>query len=315
MLEAAMWQAGRAGGPGVKVRAGVAVIAVALLAGCGGGRVSSEPPGHPGSPARTVASSGPRGGSRAQALGLAGRLLASLALPAGSHVTNVPLAGQLRQPAGMMGIGLVDVHRLFSLGLPMRQAARFLRAHTPPGMQAGGGGQVNVATTAVRTLSYSLDSPPPGIYWAMLAETVVPAAGGRSLLRADAQITRYLSRTAAERIDPARYGAVILKAHVLFPSREVTRRVTSKAVIARLAAMLNGMYAAPIRDAPCPTGPVIYQVRFAAAARSTPSVLVATEGCLTLQVNTGGQGQPALWDSRGRFEAAVQHLPGFEHLP
>jgi hypothetical protein len=99
------------------------------------------------------------------------------------------------------------------------------------------------------------------------------------------------------------------------PSREVTRRVTSKAVIARLAAMLNGMHAAPIRYAPCPIGPATYQVRFAATARSTPNVLVATEGCLTLQVITGGQGQPVLWDSGGRFEAAVQHLLGLEHLP
>jgi hypothetical protein len=173
-----MWQAGRAGGPGVLVRAGVAVIAVALLAGCGSSPSPSAPPGHSGRPALIAARSGPHGGSRAQALRLAGRMLASLVMPAGSHVTNVPLTGQLRRPAELLGGGdLIDVHRLFSLGVPLRQAARFLRTHTPPGMRGGGTGQVSAGTAAVQTLSFTVGSPPPGIYLAQVAETVVPAAG------------------------------------------------------------------------------------------------------------------------------------------
>jgi len=243
-------------------------------------------------------------------------MLASLVLPAGSHVTNVPLTGQLRQPGGIGGLGLVDVHRLFSLGLPIGPAAHFLRTHTPPGMRVGGSGQVDVATATVQTMSYTLGSPPQGIYLAQVAETVVPAAGGRSLVRADAQVMWYPSRTAAEHIDPGRYGAVILKAHVLFlNNRSMKTRVTSKAVIARLAAMLNGMHAAPPVDHPCPSGLASEQVRFGVTARSGPSVLLPAGDCQTLQVITGGQEQPALLDSGGRFETAVLHLLGLKHLP
>jgi hypothetical protein len=63
-------------------------------------------------------------------------------------------------------------------------------------------------------------------------------------------------------------------------------------------------------------GPAIYQVGFAATARSSPSVVVAADNCLSeLQVTTGVHSQPALLDSGGRFEAALQHLLGLEHFP
>jgi hypothetical protein len=313
-----MWQASQAGRPAVVVRAGVAVIAVTLLAGCTGSRTSAEPPGHPASPALTVAS-GPPGGSRAQALALAGRMLASLVLPADSHVTNVRPPGQLRQqPGQLVAVSQVEEHRLFSLGLSTWPAIHFLRTHTPPGMRSVSPGQVGSSTAFAQIVSYSLKSLPPGIYQAQVDLGVVEAAGGRSLMRADAQVIWYQPRTATEHIDPARYAAVILKARVMLPkSRNVTRRITSKGVIARLAAMLNGMHAAPnFLPVPCPLGPAIYQAGFAATARSTPSVLVVADNCLSmLQVTTGGHGQPALLDSGGRFEATVQRLLGLQHLP
>ena len=313
-----MWQARRAGGPGLMVRAGVAVTVVALVAGCTGSRTSPKPPGHPGSPALTVAS-GPPGGSRAQALALAGHMLTSLVLPTGSHVTNVRPSGQLRRQLGqLVAVSQVDEHRLFSLGLSMWPAAHFLRTHTPPGMRRGSPGQVSGSTAFAQTVSYSLKSLPPGIYQAQVGLAVVEAADGKSLMRADAQVIWYQSRTAAEHVDPARYGAVILKARVMIPkNRNVTRRVTSKAVIARLAAMLNGTHAAPsFLPVPCPLGPAIYQAGFAATARSRPSIVVVADNCLSLlQVTTGEQGQPPLLDSGGRFEAALQHLLGLEYLP
>ncbi len=313
-----MWQAGRAGGPGVMARAGVAVIAAALLAGCAGSRISPEPPGHPGSPALTAVS-GPPSGSRAQALGLARRMLALLVLPAGSRVTHGRPPGQLRQqPAQLAAVSQVDDYRLFLIGQPVGSAAHFLRTHTPPGMREAGTGQAGGSAAFAQSVSYSLNSLPPGIYQARVDLAVVRAAAGSSLVRVDAQVVWYLSRTAAEHIDPARYGAVILKARVLFPkSRNVTRRVTSRAVVARLAAMLNGMHAAPsFLPVPCPLGPAIYRVGFAATVRSTPSVVVVADNCLwLLQVTAGGHGQPALLDSGGRFSSAVQHLLGLGHLP
>jgi len=212
---------------------------------------------------------------------------------------------------------MVDVHRLFSLGLPIRRAAGFLKTHMPPGMWSGGSGQVGGTTAAVQTSIYSLSHPPPGIFLAQVAETVVPAPGGRSLLRANAQVVWYQSRTAGEHIDPARYGAVILKGHVLFPGgQHVTRRITSKADIARLAAVVNGLYAAPnLPPHPCPLPPATYQAGFAATAHGKPSLQVITEDCGMLQVIAGGKEQPALLDTGGRFAAAAQHLLGLDHLP
>lgn len=318
-----MWYVRRAGarsrsGP---IGAVVAVTAAAaLFAGCGSGTISPRPPGTSASPAPAARPSRPPAGSRAQALGLARRMLRSLVLPAGSHPVRVrPLPEQLRQPYSGPGSGtLVDAHRLVKLDRPMGAAARFLTAWPPQGMTvttpsapAGSPGQ------PARALTYTRGVFPAGIYAAEVDLMVIPAAGGGSLLRADAQVIWFLTRNAAEYLNPADYRAVTVKAiTVETPIRPtVTRQITSRQVIARLAGLLNGLPAAPLVAWSCPVFSRIYRVGFEATPGARPGVMVTASGCPTDQVSVAGGAQPPLLDAGHGLAAMLQQLTGVKQVP
>lgn len=130
---------------------------------------------------------------------------------------------------------------------------------------------------------------------------MVPAAGGGSLLRADAQVIWYLTRSAAEYLNPADYRAVTVtaitveapKRHAV--PRRVTRQITSRQVIARLAGLLNGLPAAPMLPVSCPPFTRTYRVGFEATPRARPGVVVTATGCLTDQIFAAGRAQPRCW--------------------
>ncbi|HXP19070.1 MAG TPA: hypothetical protein VN840_05420 [Streptosporangiaceae bacterium] len=306
------------------VRAVAAAAAVALfLAGCAAAGVTSRlrytahVPAHAGQHAGRPGE--PPAGSRARSLALARWLLGRLiAPPGGRTIRRVP--AQLRQPDILGGFATsVDLHRVVSLPLPLWAAVSFLTTHVPAGTHLTATGQgADGGITTSESVSYSLRSVPPGVQTMQLTATVVPGPRGGSLLRADSQVFWYPPRSAAEHIYPARYHAVILSGSLMNPKpRTVTRAITARAVIARLARLLNGMHAIRLGPIPinCPMIDVAYRLRFASAGKPRPDVAVRTDACGFVQVTVGGRPQPPLWGQAGLLITIVRGLLGLPPAP
>jgi hypothetical protein len=302
---------------GHAIRAAVAgTAAAALLAGCGtfGSGTLLARVRDAGQPAGTGAAATMPAGSRAEALALARRLLADVLVPPGAQRDRSrPLPRLLRQPGQVIGGSKmsVDIHEVFSLPQRMSAAYRFLRANVPTGMRLTGYGQGGDAmAVTMDNVTYSPRSLLTGIYAAELVTAVVPAARGGSLLRADVQVIWFPRRTAAEHLYPAAYRAVIISATLPDSrSRTVTRTVmiTSPAIVARLARLLNRLPAAPVQMLSCPAIQDVYQVKFEASRAGPPDAVAVATGCLTDGITVGGKAQPALWDS-GRLATELRRL-------
>ena len=306
----------------------VTATAAVLLAGCGTHPADLPARGRPG-PAAT-ASTGPgtgqepAAGSRAGAQVLARRLLLRLSLPPGARpVPMRVLPPLLRQSyVSYGGAHQAGVHRLFALSEPLTVVQGFLMADRPAGMRRSSYGQgtdpgsgladgktVPPGDITIASVSYQPRSLPAGISSAELDTAVVPAAGGGSLLRADATVTWYPARSAAERIDPARYREAVVSIIVFNPRRHtVTRAITSRGTIARLAGQANGLHAAPYQPVSCPAILGSYRITFVPAARPAPRVVVTPSGCLTVGVTVAGAAQPRLWGDTGLIGAAKRLL-------
>ena len=300
-----------------------ALIAVALAALTACGSVVAPPATGPSSPGgRPLASatpapavdSAPPAGSRTEAAALARLMLSRLRLPPGARrLPPDPLPPSLSRPAAQYagGPASLDQHQLFALTQPLDAAAAFLAAHVPSGLSPGGTGEGSgPGGVTMREVSDTVRSLPAGIAEADLVLTVVRATSGGSLLRADAQVTWYPPRSAAEYIDPARYH--VLRVTVSVYGRRphtVHKVVTSQAFIARLAEALDRMAAEPPGTIACPADLEDFQLSFSVSAHSRPAVVVrVTEsGCGGAQVTVNGRAQPALAD-RGAVGALVRQV-------
>jgi hypothetical protein len=295
-------------------------VAVALAA-CGS--VVAPPAAGPSSPSGTplasatrspTAAPAPPAGSRAEAAALARLMLSRLRLrPGARRLPPNPLPPSLTQPATEIASGTasLDQHQLFALTQPMDPAAAFLAAHVPPGLSPGGTGESSSpGGVTMREVSDMVRSLPAGIAGAQLVLTVVPAASGGSLLRADAQVIWYPPRSAAEYIDPARYHVVRITVFIYGRRPHTVRKVvTSQAFIARLAEALDRMQAEPPGAVACPADFEDYQLSFSVSTHSRPAVVVRAveSGCGGAQVTVNGRAQPALAD-QGAVGALVRQV-------
>ena len=304
-------QAGRARGSATITA--VTATAAVLLAGCGT-RMADQSARQSARdrPGLAATAGSPGAGSAAGAHGLAGRLLTRLVLPPGARPVRMralpPLLRQPQIPAG--GTHEADVHRLFLLSEPMSAVQSFLRAHLPTGMRGSGDGQSADSTgITMESLSFEPRTLPAGINGAQLDTAVVPAAGGGSLLRADAAVIWYPARSAAELVDPARYRAAVVSVTLSNPRQHTVRRtITSMGVIARLAEIANSLHAAPYQPPNCPAIVGSYRITFVPAARPAAQVVVTPSGCMTVGVAVAGAGQPPLWGDTGLIRAATRLL-------
>lgn len=265
--------------------------------------------GHPAVP-------GPPAGSRTQAAALARQLLSRLRLPTGARrLPHTPVPSSLTEPAfGVPHISSwLDQYQLFALTQPMAVAAAFLAAHVPAGLglegTSSGSGPGSGPDQGV---GYQPRSLPAGIAGAQLVLTVVPAApaAGGSVLRADAQVTWYPPRSAAEYIDPNRYHVLTIRVWVGGRRPHTVHKVvTSQAFIARLARALNGMQALPPGAASCPEIFADYQVAFSVSRQSRPAVVVTANetGCGGAGITVSGRTQPGLQD-RGMVATLVDQV-------
>ena len=137
---------------------------------------------------------------------------------------------------------------------------------------------------------------------------MVPDSSGGSLLRADAQVIWYPSRTAAEYVDPTRYH--VLAITVTVDGRKmhtIHRVVTSQADIARLAEALDRSPAEPPVAINCPAIFVTYQLALSVSRHSRPVVMIWTNsiGCGGTAITVDGRPQPALADRGAECTAAM----------
>ena len=276
-----------------------AVSTAILLAGC-----AAAPAGP--RPGTGTATSSRANGTRAQAQALARHLLAELSVPPGTkpaHVRSLPPLLRDHQGPGAGWAG--DQEILVVPGNP-RTVLERLDAHAPFGTPTRYG-------PALPTWSgILLPAPEPGIDAALVSVGIAAYSGSATLVAAYAYATWLPARTAAERLDPSGLRAVTVGEDRLIPSsRQVTRTFTDPAVIARLAAFVNGLPpASALTGRSCAAVFSRYTLWFTARDANGPAVVVSTVGCGTDGITVNGKPQPGLWDTHARLEAMARQLLG-----
>jgi hypothetical protein len=288
----------------------VAVLALtAMLAGCGTG--ASRPAARTNGTAVVIRAPV---GSRAAALTLARQLLSGLVLPPGSRAVHPsPVPPPLRLPAGgdVVSSYTVELHRFVLVREPAATVHSFLLGHVPAGMSWASAGLAEGTTNTVTVLSvgYRPRSLAPGLTNAELDTAALPAAGDDTLVRADASVSWFPPRSAAEYLNAAGFRSVTVIVTVTPRPRTVTRTFTSPAVIGRLVALADSLPATPYPDVAamrCLGAATVYRLDF------TPGVVVGAGECGGSDaITVNGKQQPRLWDPDALTAAARQLL----HLP
>ena len=280
-----------------------AVAAAVLLTGCGTA-LSQPGAGHSGDGPRTAVVVN---GSRAKAQAYVRHLMAELSLPAGSepaHLTSLPQIVRARAPGTPGWAGASRI--LIVPGQPLAVLQR-ISAHAPFNEP--------VIYSATPVLSSTIvQAPGPGVDAVILDLAVQAHSRTTTLVGAYAFAAWLPYRTAAEHLEPASFRAVTISADQLVPrAHQVTRTFTSAAVIARLAAFLNGRPPAPaavLAGVSCPAPLVSFTLRFTAAGRQAPAVAVSTADCMVDAITVNGRQQPSLWDTAGGLESMARKLLG-----
>jgi hypothetical protein len=308
---------GKAGRRREIIRAIAAVAAAACLAGCGSTAYRTAAAGGPDGgrtrthDARAASEPGvPASGTTAEAGAEARHLLDVLVLPPDARrLPQKPVPRPVSAPGQNLGTGF-DRYRIFSLPVSMDAAQQFVQAHLPAGLTSGGtgwGSDGDGPEFYEVTADVAPRAVPAGIYTAQLVYTIAPDPDGGSLLRADAQIIVYPPRSAAEYLDPAAIRSVTVSHTAPDP---VSRTITSRPEIARLARLVDSEHAFPLGLVfSCPAEfPPSYQLTFTPASASRPAVVVDPGSCLGDGVLAGGVRQPALLDS-GLLSVTERLLP------
>ncbi len=286
----------------------VALLALTvMLAGCGA--TASRPAAQTTGPAATRAPVG----SRAAALALARQMLSRLVVPIGTQGAHPsPVPQPLSVPSTETASPYtVELHRFVLVHENAAAVQSFLLAHVPAGMSWAGDGLATGTTNSVTVLwvGYSPRALAAGLTNAELGTAAMPWAGGDTLLRADASVSWFPPRSAAEQLNAASFRSVTVTATEAFPQqRTVTRTVTSPAVIGRLVALVNSLPATPYPDVAamsCAVPDTTYRLIF------TPSVVIYLGGCGGSDaITVSGKDQPRLWDQGGVLTAAARQLLG-----
>ena len=277
--------------------------AVLLLTGCGTA-LAQPGTGHSGDGPRTAAVVN---GSRAEAQAYVRHLMAELSLPDGSvpaHLKSLPEIVRAQAPDAPGWAGASRI--LIVPGQPLAVLQR-ISAHAPFNEP------VIYSATPVMS-STILQAPKPGIDAVILDLAVQAHSGTTTLVGAYAFAAWLPYRTAAEHLEPASFRAVTISADRLAARpHQVTRTFTSAAVIAMLAAFLNGRPPAPaaaLAGMSCPAPLVTLTLRFTATSRQAPAVIVSTAGCMADAITVSGRQQPSLWDTAGSLESMARKLLG-----
>ena len=237
-------------------------------------------------------------------------MLARLVVPAGSQAADpspVPPPLSVSSAGGNLPY-TVELHRFVLVREPAAAVHSFLLAHVPAGMSWASDGLAQGTTNTVTVLSvaYSPRSLASGLTNAQLGTAAMPLADGDTLIRADAGVSWFPPRSAAEQLTAASFRSVTVTATTVFPRPgTVTRTFTSPAVIGRLVALVNSLPATPnqdVADMSCLAIATVYRLEFARG------VVVYPGGCGDSDaITVNGKEQPRLWDP-DVLTAAVRQL-------
>jgi len=225
-------------------------------------------------------------------------MLSRLVLPPGSRADQPsPVPQPLSEPSGGGALPYtVGLHRFILIPEPPAVVHSFLLAHIPAGMSWASAGLGTDTTNMVTVLSvsYRPRSLPAGLMDAVLNTDAVPSAGG-TLVRADAGVSWFPPRSAAEQLEAASFRSVTVTAVQVMPdTRTVTRTFTSPAVIGQLVALADSLPATPYQDVAamsCVSPAVVYRLDF------TPGVVIGADGCGESDtIAVDGKQQPRLFD-------------------
>lgn len=247
----------------------------------------------------------------ARALAFARKVLARQAIPPGARALTGPPPVRLAAAEGLGGPEVaVDLVRFYQVPGTEDSVLNFITRHCPAGKECVGGGKVGSRHgTTEEFVNYFVNQIPVGVSAAMLVADVRPAQSGGTVLRIDAFVTWAPLRTAAEHVNPASYRAVELVVDRTPPnSGTVTRTITSRAVVAKLASRLNAMRTAGNGGYGCPLDTTIrdrltFEPRSGAVRQLTATLMP----CDFVQVRVDGKVQPTLSD-RGNLRGFIDRL-------
>jgi len=253
--------------------------------------------------------------TRAESLRLARRLLAKVVLPPGTRRfrgRKIPAA--LRWPAERPSSDhLVDVHRIFTERRSMQRTMAFLTHHHPAGWASQGTGESYIVKNGKKIIteediSYAPRHIRPAFNEIQMLVEVVPGHHGHALARVDVQVIWYPRRSAAEYLVARHFRAVridewIYGRHV----RHVRRTFRQRAIIDKLARVLNHLPASPGGVWSCPIVVRTYRLTFQ-PVKGHPGAIVDADGCPPeYGISIGGHAQPALF-ATGRIERIARRL-------
>jgi hypothetical protein len=237
-------------------------------------------------------------------------MLSRLVVPAGSqaaHPSPVPQPLSVSS-AGNVSTYTVELHRFVLVRESAAAVRSFLLAHVPAGMEWAGDGLAPGTTNTITVpwVGYRPRALPAGLTNAQLGTAAMPSAGGATLLRADASVSWFPPRSAAEQLNAASFRSVTVTAPgVTLQQPPVTRTFTSPAVIGRLVALVNSLPATPYPNVAymsCLAVDPVYRLVF------TPGAVIYPGGCGSSDaITVNGKDQPRLWD-RGVLTAAIRQL-------
>jgi hypothetical protein len=276
----------------------IAAVAGIMVTGCATAHGTATVHAH-------VAATGPAAGQgpQAKALALARHLVAEVRVPPGTRPVRLgSLPPAVRDPQAPSGPGWATATRILVAPGNAVAVLDTLLDHAPFGDSSP-----RIVPVTVSTL---LESPEPGVDAAVVDVSAMQYSSTTTLLAVRAAAAWLPVRAAAEHLDPARVRAVTLTEVYNFPAhRPVRRTLASRAVIARLATLLNHLTPAVFEVAPnCPAPGASSTLKFTPANGNGNTVVVSTFGCGFDQVTVNGASQPPLSDPEDRLLALAGQL-------
>lgn len=276
------------------------------VAGCGSasapGAALPSPAGRAtrgASAAVPAAAAGPKGLAQAESR----RLLAAVTVPPGSRAAPTAPAAALDHPAEQPQSGdLVDTAAWWTLPLSTADALDWLRTHPPAGVTVDGPGAVDDEPFLLEETTGTRQYERPQLVLAL-----APLGRGASALRADAQVTWFPERSAAEQTPTgagttARLGYRRAADGPLLGARTVTGPAAG-----RIAVAFDALQVRPPGTYGCGAG-----AGLSIELRVPPGLVATTEsGCAILTVTSRGRPQPTLSLSPGLQTLLLTAL----HLP
>jgi hypothetical protein len=329
-----------------------AVLALASLAGCAGSTSSAPHPvttatatvadtaeSQPTGTAKSQpASPGPAGPGPFAADATDRKLAASLAAaaqrvfpaPPGSRKLAGPPAGTWRDQGGAGSVvgagGQVSDTSWWQVPGPPQAVLKWLFAHTPRGWYGGGQGSYGPPSGAKPGAR-----PPAGTYWSwndsfendhgpavigaqLLVVTEIENSAGQVYTRVDSLVAWIPPRSATERV-PASAKVVTITAEPMAgtampPGSPVT--VTDPATVARIAALVNGLYRSTSLCAPpVPSDNIRLDFRAVAGGPSLATADVDFRGCGQVRFSVPGAAPlPLLAEVNGELVPTILSTAG-----